>query len=458
MQSENFDDIIKQRIEQRPEGIDKPGWEKMETLLDKHLPQKKDDRRRIILFLLLFLVAGGGAFLIWQNNAGKNEKLSANTKTVKEPSLQNQPLLKPETGITTPDEKSNSKKNNAEETAGNIKKEVPETPATKNIFDTDEVKERSVAAFTLTAPAIEPKKKNKPVTGKPGTNETIFQKTTPVVTEKEIAVVKKEEETNQKEQSAEQIIQAEEIKKEIKEEEQPLQAPPAETKQPELEKDSAEQTEIPAVAKKKNKNGFGNKLFFTVSAGPDLSTVGLDKTGKVKPVYGAGIGYQLTKKIAIRTGFYTTHKVYAAGPEDYDPPANFWSYYPNLKTIDADCKVYEIPLAVDFLFAGKQSGNWFASAGLSTLLMKKETYEYYFKPSYSPNYITYIRVHENENKHFFSILNLSGGYRRTLNKTISLQAEPYLKIATSGIGYGKVKLNSGGILFSAIIKPFASNK
>jgi len=52
-------------------------------------------------------------------------------------------------------------------------------------------------------------------------------------------------------------------------------------------------------------------------------------------------------------------------------------------------------------------------------------------------------------------LNLSGGYTRILNKNISLQAEPYLKIAMDGIGYGKVNLNSGGVLFSAVIKPFA---
>lgn len=42
-----------------------------------------------------------------------------------------------------------------------------------------------------------------------------------------------------------------------------------------------------------------------------------------------------------------------------------------------------------------------------------------------------------------------------LNKNISLQAEPYVKIAMDGVGYGKVKLNSGGVLFSAVIKPFA---
>ena len=36
--------------------------------------------------------------------------------------------------------------------------------------------------------------------------------------------------------------------------------------------------------------------------------------------------------------------------------------------------------------------------------------------------------------------------------------EPYVKLPLTGIGYGKVKLNSGGILFSIGIKPFAAKK
>jgi hypothetical protein len=53
------------------------------------------------------------------------------------------------------------------------------------------------------------------------------------------------------------------------------------------------------------------------------------------------------------------------------------------------------------------------------------------------------------------VLNFSGGYTRNINKNFSLRAEPYAKFALGGVGYGKVNLNSGGVLFSAIIKPFA---
>ena len=89
------------------------------------------------------------------------------------------------------------------------------------------------------------------------------------------------------------------------------------------------------------------------------------------------------------------------------------------------------------------------------MIMKEEKYEYYFKPNYSPTYVTYTKRIKDQNKHYFSQLNISGGYTRNINNHISLRAEPYVKFAMSGVGLGKVNLNSGGILFTGIIKPFA---
>jgi hypothetical protein len=77
MQSENFDKKIRDSLSQRPPGNDNPEWDKMEVLLDKHLPTEKKDRRRFFFILLfLFLLTGGGAFLIWQKNDGDKNKLT----------------------------------------------------------------------------------------------------------------------------------------------------------------------------------------------------------------------------------------------------------------------------------------------------------------------------------------------------------------------------------------------
>src|SRR4030095_16653768 len=97
MQSENFDKKLKDSLSQRPPGNDKPEWEKMETLLDKHLPVEKKDRRRIFFILFSFLLLGGGAFLIWQNNTGskndvaetRSQKQNTETKENNKPAVGN---------------------------------------------------------------------------------------------------------------------------------------------------------------------------------------------------------------------------------------------------------------------------------------------------------------------------------------------------------------------------------
>jgi len=35
-----------------------------------------------------------------------------------------------------------------------------------------------------------------------------------------------------------------------------------------------------------------------------------------------------------------------------------------------------------------------------------------------------------------------------------MMAEPYVKIPLTGVGQGKVQLNSGGIMFTAAFRPF----
>jgi hypothetical protein len=209
-------------------------------------------------------------------------------------------------------------------------------------------------------------------------------------------------------------------------------------------------------AASKNKKSFLSNIIFSISAGPDVSKAGQSDAGKVQLSYGAGMGYKISNRFSIHSGFYVGRKIYTAAPEDYNPPTNFWSYYPNLEHVDADCKVFEVPLNIYYDFGISKTQNWFVSAGLSSIFMKKEEYNYYFKPINSPQYIYYSRTYENKNKHYFSILNLSGGYARKITSTVSVKAEPYAKIALTGIGYGKVKLNSGGILFSATIQPFNS--
>ncbi|MEO8568693.1 MAG: hypothetical protein ABI419_06145, partial [Ginsengibacter sp.] len=212
------------------------------------------------------------------------------------------------------------------------------------------------------------------------------------------------------------------------------------------------------LAKTKNaynpkKNKFANSFSLNLSAGPDVSAVDLNNLGTFEILYGAGIGYKFGKRWQLRTGFYSVKKVYGARPSDYNPPSAFWNYYPGLEDINADCAVTEIPLIINYTFRQNSRQAWFGSAGLSSYFMKRETYDYHSKTpwGYQDKSYTIYR----ENKHYLSSVRISAGYEKTLNRAISISAEPYLNLPLSGIGYGKVKLNSAGLLFSVNVKPFA---
>ena len=214
--------------------------------------------------------------------------------------------------------------------------------------------------------------------------------------------------------------------------------------------DSSETKEtITETKPQKRKSSPGSKLSLNFSAGPDISSVGIDNPGKWNLQYGLGLSYAVSKRLSIRTGFFAGRKKYSADSTEYHS-----SYYPpKLERIDANCLVYEIPVNLVYNFPAAKKHNWFIAGGLSSYLMKKETYDYFYKNAWGqPQY--YSHTYNNENSHLFSVINISGGYQYHFTDRLSLMAEPYVRIPVSGIGSGKVKLNSGGVLFSIGFKPF----
>ncbi len=128
-----------------------------------------------------------------------------------------------------------------------------------------------------------------------------------------------------------------------------------------------------------------------------------------------------------------------------------------MQKINADCNVFEIPLTLQYNFKQVKNHNWYGGMGFSSYLMKKEIYDYQYKGA-SGQVWSYKRTYKNENENYFSVLTLSGGYQYKLNNRISFLAEPFLKIPIKGIGAGKVKLNSAGLMVTAAVKPFAKKK
>lgn len=206
------------------------------------------------------------------------------------------------------------------------------------------------------------------------------------------------------------------------------------------------------IKPKKIKKHFIQNFGIGLGVGPDVSAVKLSETGKLTASYGGELSYSFTDKFTLRSGFYVSEKIYSVDDDEYHvPQGSTWNTY--LQSVDANCKVYEIPVTLQYNFGKVKNHNWFASAGLSSYFMKRESYVYYYK---NPLGITYNNPWSvtNQNKHYFSVLDISGGYEYSFDKRFSIIAEPYVKLPLSGIGAGKIKLNSAGVFFTVAVKPF----
>lgn len=430
MRSEQIDKKVQEAAEKHHPAYDEKAWQKMEKLLNEHLPVKEDNRRRVFLLLLLFLLIGGGSLLLlskpWNKNAefaggpeGNNERLVSEKKpqpentsvpgTQAKPSTsleQNAPSSKTvTTDLQIQDKQSIPQSVNTRRQDFTRTAPKPTTPAEKNLASKAQTAENNISANN-----VDQSQPNGPIKEASANPNSIAEK--------------KDENVKQ------DVVTTNVATKDV--------AP----------QNTQAQTAKPPIHKEKSNwlSGFA----FLLSAGPDVSKAGGSNLGKLTLAYGAGISYTKSR-FTLRAGVYAGRKIYKANASDYElswQPSNL-----KFEGADANCYVIEIPVGLYYNFAFGKKSNWFAGAGLSSYLMKSETYNYQFKTS-TGTYYNWKYQYNNENKHYFSVLDLSGGYSLHLNNTISLSAEPYLKVPLTGIGAGKVDLKGGGVLFTLGIKPF----
>jgi hypothetical protein len=459
-----FEDLDKKIIEAADHhhpAYDEQAWLKMKKKLDKHLPEKKDDRRRLLFLLFGLLFLAGGAFFIFNNTGGSgNKKNTAGLATLTKQDVDNT------TSSATrkkeiPGAASGEISSGTIDTKTKIDKKANEV--TKEAVSNSQLKkEASKNKLTVSKPVarvIEKAERSSFKVSAVERKKTIKNKRALLLRTQKAGITKDNPFNDLEENDiSEKRISITAIAKPAEPTKDNISVSEIKT---ELDKiniqDTANQLIVESKTKtaenKKEKQKKKGSFILTLSAAADVSAVGIDKIGTAAIQYGGGIGYNFGNGITLRTGFYAGKKLYNADSADYNPPAGWWQYYPGLKSINADCKVYEIPLFVSYNFKPVKNHSWFASTGISSVIMKRETYDYLYKGAWG-QYQTTQRTIENKNKHFFSTLTLSGGYTYNLNKRFAFSAEPYFKMPLTGIGFGKIKLNSAGVLFSMSVKPF----
>lgn len=185
-------------------------------------------------------------------------------------------------------------------------------------------------------------------------------------------------------------------------------------------------------------------ISLAISAGPDFNSTTTLAGGKVSVALGVSVGVGLTKKLSVQTGLIYGSKNYAAS--NYDYTFNNPNTRAIVESIQAACKVLEIPLRASYNINQNEKRSIELNAGLSSYLMLKENYV--FKYTAASGRKDRVNDITNANQHLLSVVELSATYNIKLkNKNLALGIEPYVKIPLSGIGEGNVPLKSSGVSF-----------
>jgi hypothetical protein len=210
---------------------------------------------------------------------------------------------------------------------------------------------------------------------------------------------------------------------------------------------------IPARSLQTNRS-----LVIGLVMGPDYTDVGSMPNNQLGNNTGISLGYYLTSRLSVNTGFSYSAKYYWSTGEPFQPrtqPLNpaisSYAPFPHIESVNGRCSMFEIPLTLRYDVYQHEKIKLFVNAGLSSYLVRKQNYTYFFHNA--------GRAYEwqNENKdrlsYWFAIGNLSAGIEQDLGKGFTFQAEPFVRLPFSGIGVGNLKMNSYGLLFSIRYSP-----
>jgi hypothetical protein len=189
-----------------------------------------------------------------------------------------------------------------------------------------------------------------------------------------------------------------------------------------------------------------SRLGLRLLLAPDLSTVGFSRPDEISTNIGLELSYQLSPRWRLATGLLKARKVYAAEAGDYGKDG-FWYNRTLPDDINAVCQVLDIPLNIGYQVFARGKSAVTLNTGLSSYVMLSEAYDYYYQGGYGMPYTKTWEV-RNQNRHLFSIYNLSALYSHRLTPSMAWGIEPFIKVPLAGVGAGRVKLASGGIFFS----------
>jgi|GEM_PF-1053680 len=201
---------------------------------------------------------------------------------------------------------------------------------------------------------------------------------------------------------------------------------------------------VTALAKKEtSKKTSSHFLYAGIMAGPDASVVKFQSIKSIGISSGIVLGYQINKKWAIESGLFWDKKFYYTTGKYFDPKHLYLPTSATLNYVNGGCGMWEIPLAIRYHFTEKKTINWFASVGVSSYIVKNESYDY----NVTNNMQTYFRYRKYTTvyKNWLGAADMSVGFTHALRKSTNFRVETYFKLPLKKIGTGSLDVTSTGI-------------
>lgn len=406
-----------------------PDWAKMEALLDKHLPVKKDPKRKLLLLFLLLLFLAGTTYIYFNGN--RKDGITAKEK---KPSGSNV--------YPVPNRPANREAENA------LANELENHPAPLLQNDQPNQNQQHTIFKKSTGMRKGVKANSRINTHQPGVAENSLT---------DAPSGNASASTNTSTENSNTV---------------PLTGPTTQNENTKTENIPATKTTSAGSAIDSNKlivvneKAAGNKknnpvkkrkqpLEIILLYAPELTTIRFTNIDKAGSNYGLLVGYPITKNISLQTGIIKSRKNYIANGSDFELKYPLTGNY-KLTKVNGYCMMYEVPLNIKSGLGSFKKFNLFYTAGISSYFMTSEYYTYHYASSngiYSRS-----RKYTEQKNYWLSLANTGIGIERAISNNFNVAAMPFLKIPFKGMGEGNLKLLSTGINFSLSYKPSFAKK
>ena len=186
---------------------------------------------------------------------------------------------------------------------------------------------------------------------------------------------------------------------------------------------------------------------FSILVAPDRSTTSSSVPSGLSSNVGLLASYSLSRKLSITSGLIYAKKLY-----NYKGLTT-GTYGKSPLEVDADCRVLDVPLNLNYQLLRRRNFSLTVQSGLSSYFMLYERYKYIDGQPGGPQEVSILQV-KNQNQHLFGVANFSISFEQKISRQFSIGVQPFYKLPLTGIGVHDANLQSKGVSFSVSVRPF----